>query len=325
MRQDLVSLGSGVTQKNIYLGDLKSLVIPVAPRAEQTAVVEKIEELLSELDAGVAELLTAQKKLTQYRQSLLKAAVEGELTAGRGSRWPMVSVADLPGLTMANGRSVPTAEAGAKVLRLTAVRNGRIDLTQFKRGAWSQADAAPFTVQEGDLLVVRGNGSLGLVGRAGLVPVCAEPIAYPDTLIRVRAAPEVVRPAWLACVWDSQPVRTHIESRARTSAGIYKISQPDIASATLPLPSIEEQDVTLAALEAAMAPTGAVEAEILSAARLAAAQRQNILRAAFSGQLVPQDPNDEPAGVLLARIRAEREATGSKPATRRGRKAKIAA
>ena len=61
--------------------DLYRTKIPVAPAAEQTRIVEKLEELLSDLDAGVAELKAAQKKLTQYRQSLLKAAVEGALTA----------------------------------------------------------------------------------------------------------------------------------------------------------------------------------------------------------------------------------------------------
>ena len=70
-----------MTQKNIYLGDLKAFSVLLAPRAEQTRIVEKLEELLSDLDAGVAELKAAQKKLAQYRQSLLKAAVEGALTA----------------------------------------------------------------------------------------------------------------------------------------------------------------------------------------------------------------------------------------------------
>jgi type I restriction enzyme S subunit len=55
------------------------------------------------------------------------------------------------------------------------------------------------------------------------------------------------------------------------------------------------------------------------------AQRKNILKAAFSGQLVPQDPNDEPASALLARIRAQREANADAPARKRGRKAKGAA
>lgn len=61
------------------------------------------------------------------------------------------------------------------------------------------------------------------------------------------------------------------------------------------------------------------------AERATCAQRQNILRAAFCGQLVPQDPNDEPASVLLERIRAQRSASADKPAARRPRKAKIAA
>lgn len=80
-RHELGLLGTGVTQKNIYLGDIKTFEIPVAPRTEQTRIVAKLEELLSDLDAGVAELRAAQKKLAQYRQSLLKAAVEGALTA----------------------------------------------------------------------------------------------------------------------------------------------------------------------------------------------------------------------------------------------------
>jgi very-short-patch-repair endonuclease len=61
--------------------DLYRVEIPLAPVGEQTRIVEKLEELLSDLDAGVTELKAAQKKLGQYRQSLLKAAVEGPLTA----------------------------------------------------------------------------------------------------------------------------------------------------------------------------------------------------------------------------------------------------
>ena len=60
---------------------LRTLQLPLPPRAEQTRIVEKLEELLSDLDAGVAELKAAQKKLARYHQSLLKAAVEGALTA----------------------------------------------------------------------------------------------------------------------------------------------------------------------------------------------------------------------------------------------------
>jgi type I restriction enzyme S subunit len=96
VRRELGQLGTGVTQKNIYLGDIKAFHIPVAPRAEQTRIVAKLEELLSDLDAGVAELKAAQKKLAQYRQSLLKAAVTGALTADWRERRKSPSPQPLP-------------------------------------------------------------------------------------------------------------------------------------------------------------------------------------------------------------------------------------
>lgn len=74
-------LGSGTTVSGIRLEALHGLPLLLPPSAEQTRIVAKLEELLSDLDAGVAELKAAQKKLAQYRQSLLKAAVEGALTA----------------------------------------------------------------------------------------------------------------------------------------------------------------------------------------------------------------------------------------------------
>lgn len=389
----LTEHAKGTAQKGVYLKTLGTAHIPVAPAAEQTRIVEKLEELLSGLDAGVAELRAAQKKLTQYRQSLLKAAVEGALTADwraaqgsdqpagsaqsaesgqallarilteRRSRWqarqlakfkvqgktppkdwqakypePVApDTAGLPALPdgwvwanvdqlspddLANGRSVPTAESGAKVLRLTAVKHGQIDLKECKTGAWSTEEAKPFAVVQGDLLIVRGNGSLTLVGRAGMVPAVTEAVAYPDTMIRLRVVESVVRPEWVGLLWDAAITRAHLESRARTSAGIYKISQPDIVSVRLPIPPLGEQDVMLAMFQQNGEEMQTVQKMVELGLKQSAAQRKNILKAAFSGQLVPQDPNDEPASALLARIRAERAAREKIPKARQPRAVK---
>lgn len=77
----LSALGQGATVPGIGKPQLAGLTMPIPPRMAQTRIVEKLEELLSDLDAGVAELKAAKKKLAQYRQSLIKAAVEGALTA----------------------------------------------------------------------------------------------------------------------------------------------------------------------------------------------------------------------------------------------------
>ena len=357
----------------------------LAPLAEQTRIVTKLEELLTDLDAGVAELKTAQKKLAQYRQSLLKAAVEGALTAQwreenpttengaqllerilqeRRARWEAKQLAkfaeqgktppkewqkkypepvqpdttNLPPLPegwvwasvdqlspddLANGRSVPSADAGAKVLRLTAVKGSEIDLNEYKVGAWSDDDAKQFAVTEGDLLIVRGNGSLSLVGRAGLVGKVSRQVAYPDTMIRLRVLDAVVNASWVALLWGTQIVRTHLERRARTSAGIYKISQPDIVSVSIPVPPLNEQLHILQLFEDFQKEMEIIQAGLELGHQKTAAQRQNVLRAAFTGQLVPQDPNDEPASVLLERIRAQRAAQApvKKARGRRGKEA----
>lgn len=375
-RQVISDISAGSNINNIKSSELSAHLVPLPPRAEQTRIVEKLEELLSDLDSGVAELKAAQKKLTQYRQSLLKAAVEGALTAEwraaqpsarkgkavstesgaallgrilteRRSRWEARQLAkfqtqdktppkdwktkytepaapDTTGLPelptgwiwasidqlspddLANGRSVQTAAIGAKVLRLTAVKHGQIDLNEWKTGAWSADEAKPFAVVKGDLLIVRGNGSLTLVGRAGMVPVVTEQVAYPDTMIRLRVVDSVVRPEWVGLLWDASITRSHLENRARTSAGIYKISQPDIVSVVIPVPPLKEQDHMLSMFKQVGDEMQLVHGMVERGLKQSAAQRKNILQAAFSGQLVPQDPADEPASVLLARIRAER-------------------
>ncbi len=221
--------------------------------------------------------------------------------------WVWASVDQICPDDIANGKSVPTATSGPKVLRLTAVKAGRIDLAEFKYGVWSDRDAEPFFVKNGDVLIVRGNGSLSLVGRAGLVSGVISNVAYPDTMIRVRILDSIVLPAWLGLVWDSALIRNHLQTRARTSAGIYKIAQPDIISALIPVPPLLEQKAIIVALDEADREIQRIENSLNLGFNQAAAQRKNILKSAFSGQLVAQDPNDEPASVLLERIRAERQ------------------
>jgi type I restriction enzyme, S subunit len=163
--------------------------------------------------------------------------------------WKWVRLGDVLGEPLINGRSVPTADDGFPVLRLTALKDGRIDLSERKGGAWSRAEAERFLVQGGDFLVARGNGSRALVGRGGIVAESAEAVAFPDTLIRVRVRSDAVHLPYLRYVWDSFGVRDQIESAARTTAGIYKINQQDLNAVEIPVPPLAEQRRIVAAIE----------------------------------------------------------------------------
>jgi type I restriction enzyme, S subunit len=318
----------GSTMKHINRGPFLAHPIRLPPLAEQRRIVEAIETQLTRLDAAVAALERAQANLKRYRASVLKAAVEGRLVSmdalsknregietqanHLAKNWPWVSLGNLLQEPLSNGRSVRDG-SGPAVLRLTALKNGRIDLRERKNGAWSLADAEPYLVKRGDFLVSRRNGSKSLVGRGGLVDVDPDDVAFPDTLIRVRTDPDQIDPRYLQLAWNSPVLRGQIEVKARTTAGIYKINQDHMRQFELPLPDLLTQHRIVTEIDRRMTAADAIEGMIAASLKRSQRLRQSLLKLAFEGKLVPQDPSDEPASVLLERIRAEQSRVKSEP------------
>ena len=232
-------------------------------------------------------------------------AIATELPTIPGS-WSWATVSQIISEELSNGRSVRSAQKGFPVLRLTALRDGEIEQNEYKIGAWTAEDAEPFLIREGDFLVSRGNGSLRLVGRGGLVRSLESPVAYPDTMIRLRISRYVDR-EFFCYVWNSRLVRRQIETIARTTAGIFKVNQRDLEAAMIPLPPIEEQYVITEEVRCQLAALDHTRGSIDFNLRKARKLRQSILKKAFSGRLVPQETDDEPACNLLDRIRTERK------------------
>lgn len=226
--------------------------------------------------------------------------------------WSRLRLRDVLAEPLANGRSVPTADAGFPVLRLTALKEGRIDLSEQKIGAWSADEARPFNVQPGDILVSRGNGSLKLVGRAGLVDTVSAPVAFPDTLIRVRPNPTVVDSRFFVELWNASIVRDQIERAAKTTAGIFKVSQGDLSEIELVVPPLAQQRAVMEVLMSIQARSRRAREALDAIPPLLEKLRQSILAAAFRGDLTKewraQNPDVEPASELLERIRVERRA-----------------
>ena len=286
---------------------LKSVEFPVPPLDEQKRISAFVDEQLATAAGVTTALEVLARKLRFARKRLLDSAVSASLLTK--------SLGEILAEPLANGRSVPTADGGFPVLRLTALREGRIDLTQSKPGAWDAAAARPWLVERGDFLVARGNGSLRLVGRGGVVGEVSEPVAYPDTLIRVRVDPVQCDLRYLQVVWESTGVRKQIEAAARTTAGIYKINQRDLAAVIFPLPPLDVQRQIVTVVANVWAGLDTVVAGVERLVRLVDAFKRTVLRTAATGRLLPQDPAEGRAEFLLKRICEDR--ANARPDARR--------
>ena len=288
---------SSLTVRHLSSRTLAEIPLPLPPRAEQERIVAAIEEQVSRLDTAEQLLRSSLQRCDVLYRRFMRTLEE----------WPLVPLADLLEKPLANGRSVPTAENGSgfPVLRLTALRNGFVDLSERKVGAWVRRDAERYIVQEGDFLIARGNGSLALVGRGGLVTADPDAVAYPDTMIRARVDRKQMSPEFLRWVWDSSTVRRQIERAAKTTAGIHKVNQQDLGRVAVPFPPPEVQGAIVGDLERQQSILQALTKSIHQALVRSNHLRRSILESAFTGKLVPQVPDDEPAFELLARIASD--------------------
>jgi len=137
-----------------------------------------------------------------------------------------------------------------------------------------------------------------------------------DKAYRIRCHEARINPGFLELVLNAPHVVSEID---RIKSGIsdsgLNLTQDRFFTLMIPLPTIAEQSELIDRLAVQTQSIVDQEQAIELALKQSAAQRKNILKAAFAGQLVPQDPNDEPASVLLERIRAERttqDASGKK-------------
>lgn len=278
-QQSIDEMKTGINESGLNLTKERFLRLPVpAPSmAEQRRIVEVLEARLSQLDSGLDKLKTVQARLETLESSYVDASVDDS---------QLLTLENLLVEPLINGRSVPSAEVGFPVLRLTAMRSGNIDLNERKMGAWSETDAEPFRVAKGDIFVSRGNGSLHLVGRAARVVDPPDPVAFPDTMIRIRPDSAIIRQQFLIEIWNSRFVRRQIERRARTTAGIFKVNQGDLRSVEVPVPSMPAQASFLQGLNEWRQRAAAGQRSLDLVSDRSGSLRRSLLGAAFSGQLI---------------------------------------
>lgn len=345
------------------------LFLPPAP--EQLRIAEALDELLSDLDAGVTALQHAKTKLALYRASVLKAAVDGTLTAEWREAHPHVeSASELLARILVErrrkwedeqlrkfeeaGRKPPKnwkakyrEPVGPETARLRSIPKGwcwasldQLGMLDRGRSKHRPRDAEflyggpyPF-IQTGDVKrarqYVREHSQtysdaglrqsrlwpaetlcVTIAANIAESAILAYPACFPDSVVGVRFEPSLVAVRYVEVFMRS--VKEAVEAYAPATAQ-KNINNQILRAVAIALPSFEEQQAIVEAVEDQCSVIDHIDDALTTKVKEAQALRQAILRHAFIGRLVPQDPNDEPASELLKRIAAERTARAG-PAT----------
>ena len=296
---------AGIALPNVNATKLKRIEIPLPPLAEQHRIVAKLETFFTQLDAAVDNLKKAQTQLQRYRQSLLKAAFEGELT----KEWR-------------EGYSEKSKKDIGEVVQLKEVANLRREKVQPKDRSKNFNFVGLKHIDSGVSILERwGDSSEVKSTKARFFPndvlygklrpyldkaVIAEMEGICSADILVFTANSKMIPRFLVYLLHSHPFRSHAMA---TSSGITlpRTSWNALGEFTFALPPLTEQKQIVSELERYLSVADGAEATIDVELKRAERLRQSILKHAFSGKLVPQDPNDEPASVLLENIRNDKE------------------
>lgn len=302
---------TGTTRLKLNQARLKEILVKFPPEKEQKRIVVKIEELFSELDKGIESLKTAREQLKVYRQAVLKHAFEGKLTADWREEngltiesWKSVFVKDVAdvgtGATPKRGEKkyyeygiYPWVTSGA--LNHDHVRESAEFITETALKETNCKLYKPGTI----LVAMYGEGKTR--GKASILQIEA---ATNQACAAISITEESMLRDYL---WNF--FKYNYENiRLRSSGGVQpNLNLSHIKNIKFPLPTIEEQKIINEEIESQLSQVKNLEDEIGLNLQKLESLRQSILKQAFSGKLVAQDPNDEPASVLLERIKLNKE------------------
>lgn len=324
--REFINRASGTTVLGIRLNDVNDIPVALPPLEEQHRIVAKIETLFSELDKGIEALKTAREQLKVYRQAVLKHAFEGKLTAhwreeNRVGEWKTAKLGEqLSFLTSGSrGWAAFYANEGDIFIRAQNLKRDRLDLDDVAYVKLPvKSEGKRTRVRTGDLLITITGAN---VTKTGYVTNDLG-TAYVSQHVALCRPVEAMDTEFLYWYLIAEVAGRRQLNDFAYGAGKPGLNLDNIRSVDVLFPEIDEQRQVVQKIKELLSVeenvTFSIDAELIRIETL----RQSILKKAFSGQLVPQDPNDEPAAVLLERIRGE---SGAQNTARKMPKRKLSA
>jgi len=281
-RPKLVQSGTGGAQPNISQTILKNLEVPLPSKPTQQAIVSKIEELFSELDKGIENLLLAQQQLKTYRQSVLNFSIPASEYATLNAVIDKLDQGWSP--RCENEASNDPSEWA--VIKTSAVQHGYFVEGENKRLPRTLQPRIQHELIVGDILITRA-GPRVRVGVCCLIKNTRPKLINCDKVYRIRANKKIVLPHFIEFLLNTPKYLDEIEKMKTgiNDSGV-NLTQKSFIQMQIPVPSLQEQKQIIQSVENRLSLADKMEESFNQSLQQAQALRQSILKKAFEGKLV---------------------------------------
>jgi type I restriction enzyme S subunit len=277
----------GSTRARINLSVVRNLNIPIPPLPEQKRIVEKLDSLLAQVDTIQQRLNTLPNIIKRFRQSVLAAAVSGKLTPNKKFKTePLINL-----VKILNGARKPVSATLRKDMQGEYPYYGATSIVDYVNG-WTHDD---------NLLLVGEDGA-NLLTKAKDLAFKVSGKIWVNNHAHVLKENENVNLDYIRFAINSMDLSEWVTGSAQP-----KLTKTALQRLPITIPEFEEQTEIVRLVEQYFALADTLEKHLENAKQRVDNLTQAILAKAFKGELVPQDPSDEPAEQLLTRIKAARE------------------
>jgi|GEM_PF-979398 len=292
---DLSKIYDGSNVPQINNKNVAPLSLPVPPLPEQQLIVSRIEELLSDLENGKQQLLTAQQQLKVYRQSLLKWAFEGKLTnkdvkdGELPKGWKWVTLGDVCKKIGDIDHKMPKQLSTGYPYVSTKDFTDNLKISFDNAKYISEEDylnlARKIRPERGDIIFPR----YGTIGKNILVDFDKEfLVSYSCAVVKPNQNLVLSKYVYLYTLSPkiTEEIRKYTVETTQANVGIASIK-----SFVFPFPPLSEQQLIVDELESKLTVCDKIEETISQSLLQAESLRQSILKKAFSGELVKNHVN----------------------------------
>jgi type I restriction enzyme, S subunit len=318
VQESIASVATGATnQIELSRAAISSLHIPIAPLNEQKRIADNLDRLITRVDDCRDRLDRISLILKRFRQSVLLLAMSGELTADwrkvsqESVEWRNVMLSEIC-ISIVDGthQAPPQTESGIPFITISAINDGRLRIekaTRFVSSLYFEQLQPSRKPVIGDILF----SVTGSIAITALVDV-SEPFIFQRHIAILKPDSSQIVSKFLFYVLNSENIKRQSQEVA-TGTAQKTISISRLRAFEIDLPSIDEQIEVVNRIESLFSYADLLEERYKKAYIQVEQLTPTLLNMAFRGELVPQDPDDEPASVLLERIQISKAAQPIEP------------